>query len=513
MSPLSNRQRRGNKRWSRALPAVATAVAFAVPISSTRAAVTISSDQTQNMTCANDICQPTAQDAILNVTDLENLLVSGNIEVTTTGSGVQADDINASAALSWSNGNALSLDAYRSITVGGPITLEGQGGLSLTTNDGGKRGLLSFVNTGNVVFANLSSQLTIDGKGYLLVDSIASLASVVAADPEGDYALANSYDAGSDGTYSQSPIETAFRGRFEGLGNIISNLTITDSVDKHVGLFAKLRKGHLNDIGLANVNVAAVQKALSAGALVGDVEGGSIESAFVSGSIAGRKQEYTGGLVGYAFGGSISKCWSSVSVSGGNTTGGLVGFADAGEAITLSYATGAVSGGKLSATGGLVGQNLGVVKQSFALGGASNPQGSSGGLVGNNVGNVEETYSTGPSSGQWAGGLVGSNKASGTISQSYSTGEVSGSEYSGGLIGNDVAPGGSMKKTYWNTTTSGITNPGQGAGNIANDPGIKGKTTAQLQSGLPKGFSRSIWAEDPNINGGLPYLIANPPQQ
>jgi hypothetical protein len=51
-----------------------------------------------------------------------------------------------------------------------------------------------------------------------------------------------------------------------------------------------------------------------------------------------------------------------------------------------------------------------------------------------------------------------------------------------------------------------------GAGNIANDPGITGQTTAQLQAGLPAGFDPSIWAEDPGINNGLPYLIANPPQ-
>jgi hypothetical protein len=60
-------------------------------------------------------------------------------------------------------------------------------------------------------------------------------------------------------------------------------------------------------------------------------------------------------------------------------------------------------------------------------------------------------------------------------------------------------------------TTSKI-KKNQGAGNIADDPGIKGKTTQQLQSGLPKGFDPKIWAENPKINGGLPYLIANPPQ-
>jgi hypothetical protein len=41
--------------------------------------------------------------------------------------------------------------------------------------------------------------------------------------------------------------------------------------------------------------------------------------------------------------------------------------------------------------------------------------------------------------------------------------------------------------------------------------GVTGLTAEQLQAGLPTGFSPKIWAENPKINGGLPYLIANPP--
>jgi len=28
---------------------------------------------------------------------------------------------------------------------------------------------------------------------------------------------------------------------------------------------------------------------------------------------------------------------------------------------------------------------------------------------------------------------------------------------------------------------------------------------------LPKGLDKKIWAQNPTINNGLPYLIANPP--
>ena len=110
------------------------------------------------------------------------------------------------------------------------------------------------------------------------------------------------------------------------------------------------------------------------------------------------------------------------------------------------------------------------------------------------------------------GGLVGQNSS--TISASYSTGAVKGGQTGsivGGLIGYDSAQAGSLSNTYWDTDTSGITNLSQGAGNIANDPGITGLTTAQFQSGLPAGFDPKIWAEKTNIIDGLPYLLANPP--
>lgn len=58
---------------------------------------------------------------------------------------------------------------------------------------------------------------------------------------------------------------------------------------------------------------------------------------------------------------------------------------------------------------------------------------------------------------------------------------------------------------------SGITDLTKGAGNVASDPGITDLSDATLKSALPPGFSASNWAQNPSINGGLPYLIDNPP--
>ncbi len=115
-------------------------------------------------------------------------------------------------------------------------------------------------------------------------------------------------------------------------------------------------------------------------------------------------------------------------------------------------------------------------------------------------------------SADWSGGLFpGFYYAS--IATSYSTGAITsgGGSDIGGLVGYDGNGSQDIVDAYWDTTTSGITNLSQGAGNIANDPGIAGLTTTQLQSGLPSGFSPTIWKEKSRINGGLPYLVANPP--
>jgi hypothetical protein len=78
----------------------------------------------------------------------------------------------------------------------------------------------------------------------------------------------------------------------------------------------------------------------------------------------------------------------------------------------------------------------------------------------------------------------------------------------GGFIGGDT---GTLASDDWDTTTSGITNLAQGAGNTANAPGVSGLTDTQLKSGLPAGFNPAVWGQNHTINGGLPYLLALPP--
>ena len=202
------------------------AAAISVAIPPALAAVVISSQATSNVSCSGGVCAPTAAKAVLNVVDLESLLASGNTEVTTTGSGVQAGTIALDAKLSWSAASTLELDAYQSITVQQPVSVMGSGGLTIDTNDGGSGGTFSFASNGSVAFQNLASPLTINGVSFTLVNSLPTLASAVNSTPAGAFALANSYDASQDGTYSQAPITETLEGAIEGLGNTISQLSI-----------------------------------------------------------------------------------------------------------------------------------------------------------------------------------------------------------------------------------------------------------------------------------------------
>jgi hypothetical protein len=452
--------------------------------------VKISSGATANMTCSGGVCSPTAKNAILNVTDLENLLATGNVTVTTTGSGVQAKDIALDAPLSWSSPNALTFDANQTILIENPVTVTGQGGLLVTTNDGGKNGFFGFRGKGQVKFSNLSSALTINGATYTLAADIAALASDIAANPTGNYALAGSYDASGDGIYQSSPIPTQFDGNFEGLGNTISHLSIDDPENgDFVGLFAYLDvAGKAENLNLQNLDYGG--NGLAVGGMAG-VNLGSITAVFASGTLTSNIQNggaEIGGLAGDSEG-SISRSGAVATIGNDQrwtAGGGLVGAASGN--ITQSYADCTVSGGDSSYLGGLIGSNGGLVSisQSYAKGKVGGGT-TLGGLIGFNATKVTQTYST-------------------TTLQNIGRKDRD----AGGLIGKDE---GRISSSYWDTSTSRIKNRKKGAGTPRKDPGIKGLTAEQLQSGLPDGFDPKVWAEDPKINNGLPYLIDNPPRK
>jgi hypothetical protein len=163
---------------------------------------------------------------------------------------------------------------------------------------------------------------------------------------------------------------------------------------------------------------------------------------------------------------------ANADVTGGDATGGLVGFNVEGT-VSNSYFTGTVTGGWR--VGGVVGSNGGTVSHSYSTGTVTGYW-YVGGLVGRNrAGIVSNSYSAGSVTGEeLVGGLVGVNGGpvgvnDGTVSNSYSTSSVTGEERVGGLVG--LNEGGPVNNSFWDTETSGQ----------ATSDGGTGKTTAEMQ--------------------------------
>jgi hypothetical protein len=559
--------------------------------------VTISHYATKRMSCSAGVCTPTAATANLNVGDLQTMLAASSVTVK---SSAAAPDIRVTDALTWASTSTLALDAYRSVAISKAVSITGTAGLTVTTNDGGTGGSLSFPTMGRAIFWDLGSSLTINGAGYTLVGDIATLASDVAANRSGNYALAANYDASADGDYTNSPVKTPFSGSFEGLGNTISKLSVRASGKsiEDLGFFSQTF-GPVSDLHLTHLSIqerwARSEIALggiageSYGAILGDTVSGNVPSltatfggglvgflhagavvrnssanvnvtvngSYGLGGLVGRNEgaitdssavihaatgDFIGGLVGANMEhGTIAMSQASGTIAGGNTMGGLVGDLAAGGTITGSRASVDLSGATSTAgglvgtnegsigtssasgtvssqeyAGGFVGINSGVIDQCFATGAASGTN-AVGGFAGYNDQKITNTYALGAANGgnQFTGGLIGEVDGFGqtVVATSYSTGTVAGTgAYVGGLLGDDHQTNGSASASYWDTTTSGITNLSLGAGVPANDPGITGLTDTALKSGLPGGFDPAIWGSNATINGGLPYLLANPPQ-
>src|SRR5579863_7866152 len=127
------------------------------------AAVVISTAATQNMSCSGGVCAPTATEAVLNVTDLENDLSQfGNVTVMTTGNGVEANNIVVRAAFSSPDSTSLTLDAHKAITINAAVSI-GSGTAELELQDDGALSALSFGSKGNITFGSLSDIFGIDG--------------------------------------------------------------------------------------------------------------------------------------------------------------------------------------------------------------------------------------------------------------------------------------------------------------------------------------------------------------
>jgi len=459
-----------------------------------------------------------------------SLSVGTNVTLQTTASGASGPgnpnpagngDIIIDSALSWNTAATLTLDAYHSILINTPISITGAGGLALYVNDGGTGGIYSFGLGANVNYGatNNGGTLSISNNGgstnavsYNLIYNTGSLQSINSA-LTANYALATSLDAsgvsgwtpiGVDGSGTVLNTGNGFVGAFEGLGNTVSNLTVSGL--SHQGLFG-FNGGSISNIGMVGGSVSGT---MYIGGLVG-YNAGPLRNSYSTAAVTGTGADI-GGLAGFTSN-AISASYATGTVNGTATggqfnVGGLVGVTQGG-AITQSFATGAVTvSGGYTQVGGLVGQNVsgGSIIQSYATGAVTAATGTTdvGGLVGWSSGTITDTYAMGAvnANGAGIGGLIGFLSA-GNVSTSYSTGAViAGTNASaiGGFVGQVEA--GSIVSSYWDTETSGLS-AGIGVGTPTSGT-PNGAVTSDLQAGVPSGFNSAIWGTG---TGLYPYLL------
>ena len=215
-----------------------------------------------------------------------------------------------------------------------------------------------------------------------------------------------------------------------GSGGVISDLNL--EADPTVGVSGRgiLANDSYGTINSVNTVGAVLSITNNVGGLVG-CSGGSISDSSATGNVTGPSN--VGGLVGASLG-SISGSSSFGNVNGDVAVGGLVG--DSNGPISNSSASGDVNG--IFYVGGLVGNSLSSISGSYAEGDVSNTGPFTGGLGGYSTGNISNSYTTGSVTGiNDVGGLVG-YQYGGDVSNSYATGSVTGNDEIGGLVGYQV---------------------------------------------------------------------------
>ncbi|MBR8062412.1 filamentous hemagglutinin N-terminal domain-containing protein [Burkholderia ambifaria] len=370
-------------------------------------------------------------------------------------------DLKQSLAASGANAG-VTVNAAQRIRVGNNVALTGENA-SLALNSGSGHTL---TDDAVVTLSGRSASFSANGEAYRVIHDLAGLRAVD-GDMKGRYVLGNAINGGGAQFRSLGGDRAAFGGVFDGLGNTIGDLSISNPDSAVVGLFA-VNRGRIANLGLEKITARGsagyTRSPVSVGALAGYNTGDITNVKAKDVVVTGYGRAILGGLVGSNLSGRIDRASVSGRVEGGKDAlyvGGLAGenrtFLEPNErdatisnshadVTVISGASGVIGSG--GDTGGLVGINRGVITASTAAGSVSAlARGARvGGLVGFNeggdkAGRIETSSSTASVRGghdATAGGLVGYNAA--LIEASAATGDVIVGDNStaGGLVGENV---------------------------------------------------------------------------
>ena len=425
--------------------------------------VIISNDNSAGSQNSKNTFNPSQNDSIINVGTLQNALANNNITVTTAGSGTQEGNITVADAVTWSAPTDLTLSAHNNIYINADITSTDTtetAGLNLEYGQANKAAgnksdyyLAKGVKVNLQEGQNFSTKLGSDGGkiDYTVITDLGKAGSTTGKDLQGingglakNYVLGADIDASATATWNKSgqsylgfkPLGgdnlALFTGsRFDGLGHSIAGLTINRPNENYGGLFGRTSGSDIRNVHLQDGVVNGKQYA---GGLVGYSSNGTISNSSASSDIivrTGSGSAFAGGLVGYSS--------SNVTISNSSASGDvLMNSTSTSTSTTTTYAS----------AGGLVGENQGVISNSFASGNITSDakkNADAGGLVGwNENGTISNSYASGDAtsnatSGAYAGGLVGYTGGKGSLSKSFASGNVTANAtsgaYSGGLVG------------------------------------------------------------------------------
>jgi filamentous hemagglutinin family protein len=378
---------------------------------------------------------------------------------------VNAKAIEVTSALALNGSSNLSADD--SIVFGADTTVATDKALHLTHgSDTGEGYFLD--HAARVNLSGAAAAFSVNGESYTVVQDLLQLQGmqngltgkyVVATDLNGNGADFEPVGPYIGGIGDVGP----FKGTFDGLGHVISNLRLVQGGYNDMGLFGATENATIRNIGLEGFELAARN---TVGTLVGVMTGGSISNSYARNSTVTRS-----------------------SINGGYDFGGLVGFNNTGT-INNSYADVTVTG-----------------TEGFDWNGGNDVN--LGGLVGNNAGGtINNSYASGQVvaydlyNNVRMGGLVGQNN--GIINNSYASGQINdqttqAGTIKGGLVAGNAAP-------WWNPSAEGITNNSYwntDSTGVSTSAGGNGLTTAQsLQA---SSFNR--WSIDAEGGTGSTWRI------
>jgi len=300
------------------------------------------------------------------------------------------------------------------------------------------------------------------------------------------YRLTNDIDLASWGDWE--PVPTLF-GTFDGNGHVIRNMRVNDAVairgagarwSAYAGLFGQIGSTHAGTGHIVNLG------------MIGSV----INPQRVPSVIGTINEIYIGGIAGYIVNGSIVNSFNMGQVSTNSNrrtfAGGIAGFIDSGH-IANSYNTGEIrvtSANNSVTVGGIAGATTWNARGGALLRDSYN------------TGIISATSTT---AGVVAGGIVG--QGSGTTRNCFNAGAVTATSGTNNVRFGGIAGTSSdlMQNSFYLNTTATTAVHGTSDNEFTN---VQALTIAQMrnQASFTGWDFTNIWAINPTVNNGFPYL-------